>query len=372
MEQAFLNLRRAGRLGKARWLSSGIRWFIHLKERAMQLVRACAGWLFGRPVVADGEDIVHEMSAVLQQAGHPDAVVSALTDSVRRLTGARSVRWIRDPGQSPEPDTAERNLLLLAGRELRGALAIEPATADTAGWSPVTRRRLETLCTMAACALGRNDGRDWDSPAPDDDAARHVPDIHSDVAKNDAWDEAGRRVRELTAPVLQDATFLGAVLPFALSQAQRHGEPLSLLCVAIDRLHGIHELLGSEVAERAVRNLGTHLAAQLRSSDIVARIDDGRIIVVLPRARVQGALFVAQKICRSVETTPSLLAELPCLTVSVGVAECPASAQTVDALLEAADAGLALAKSQGRNRAAAAPAQVLATTKHLDRACLAG
>ena len=43
MEQAFLNLQRAGRLGKARWLSSGIWWFIHLKERAMQLVRACAG-----------------------------------------------------------------------------------------------------------------------------------------------------------------------------------------------------------------------------------------------------------------------------------------------------------------------------------------
>ena len=48
-------------------------------------------------------------------------------------------------------------------------------------------------------------------------------------------------------PVLQDATFLNAVLPFAVGQARRHGESLSLLCVAIDRLGGICELLGKRV-----------------------------------------------------------------------------------------------------------------------------
>ena len=113
-----------------------------------------------------------------------------------------------------------------------------------------------------------------------------------------------------------------------------------------------------------------HLASQLRSSDIVARIDDERIIILLPRARIQGALYVAQKMCRSVETTSSLLPELPCLTISIGVAEYPASAQNVEGLLDAADAALGQAKDQGRNRAVAAPA--LTTPERVNRPSLAG
>jgi diguanylate cyclase (GGDEF)-like protein len=124
--------------------------------------------------------------------------------------------------------------------------------------------------------------------------------------------------------------------------------------VAIDRLSGIHELLGRDWADRAVRNLGAHITAMIRDSDIVARLDDDRIIVVLPRALIHDAWNLANKICRTVETTPALLPELPVLTVSIGVAEYPACAETVYALLDAADHALTMARIQGRNRAVAA------------------
>ena len=95
----------------------------------------------------------------------------------------------------------------------------------------------------------------------------------------------------------------------------------------------------------------------IRDSDIVARIEDDRIIAVLPRARVQDGWRVAQDICRSLEKHPKLLPGLPGLTVSIGVAEYPACASTVFALLDAADHALAEARSQGRNQAIAAAIQ---------------
>jgi diguanylate cyclase (GGDEF)-like protein len=153
---------------------------------------------------------------------------------------------------------------------------------------------------------------------------------------------------------LQDATFLHAVLPFALGLARRHGEPLSLLCVAVDRLGGIHELLGRERADRAVRNVGTLIASMIRDSDIVARLDDDRIIVVLPRSLLHDACRLARELCTSIASTPGLLAELPSLTASIGVAEFPGCAENVYALLDAADHALSIARRQGRNQAVAA------------------
>ena len=57
---------------------------------------------------------------------------------------------------------------------------------------------------------------------------------------------------------LQDATFLNAVLPFALSQARRHREPLSIVCVAIDRLSAIKQLLGKAESDRLVQHVAQH------------------------------------------------------------------------------------------------------------------
>jgi diguanylate cyclase (GGDEF)-like protein len=151
-------------------------------------------------------------------------------------------------------------------------------------------------------------------------------------------------------PALQDATFLNAVLPFAISQARRHGESVSLLCVAIDRLGGICELLGKANADRAVDLVGQQIAGMIRTSDIVARIDDDRIIAVMPRSCLTEAHRLANEICRNVESRCARLPELPSLTVSIGVAEFPACATTVYALLDEADHALSAAEKEGRNR----------------------
>jgi diguanylate cyclase (GGDEF)-like protein len=116
--------------------------------------------------------------------------------------------------------------------------------------------------------------------------------------------------------------------------------------------------------------VGTHIACIIRESDIVARIEDDRIIAVLPRAGIRDGCRVAQEVCHSVERRAELLPELSGLTVSVGIAEFPSCADSVFALLDAADFALSEAKSQGRNRAVAAEA--LGTSAPSQIAFLAG
>ena len=94
--------------------------------------------------------------------------------------------------------------------------------------------------------------------------------------------------------VVRDATFLNAVLPFALAQSRRHGEPVSLLCVRLDRLGAIRNLLGPTLADRLVHDLAATVGSLVRASDIVARLDDDRIVALLVRARGDGAMRVAR------------------------------------------------------------------------------
>ena len=55
---------------------------------------------------------------------------------------------------------------------------------------------------------------------------------------------------------IRDEAFLVAFLPYAVAQAKRHAEPVSLLCLETDRLAAIRELLGAELAEAAVQQPG--------------------------------------------------------------------------------------------------------------------
>src|SRR5262249_27321485 len=131
--------------------------------------------------------------------------------------------------------------------------------------------------------------------------------------------------------MLRDATFLNAVLPFALAQARRHREPLSLLCIEIDRLNGIQELLGRATADRLVRSVGETVASMIRGSDIVVRLDDDRVVAILPRSAGEGALQLGEKICRTVADRCQVVGESPGVsaTVSIGVAAFPRSARSV-------------------------------------------
>jgi diguanylate cyclase (GGDEF)-like protein len=93
----------------------------------------------------------------------------------------------------------------------------------------------------------------------------------------------------------------------------------------------------------------------------VARLDDDRIIAVLPRAPRGGALHVAENICRAIRESSPTGCETPSLTVSIGAATFPSCADNVYSLFDAADEALAWAQKNGRSQAVVARPRVLAT-----------
>ena len=94
----------------------------------------------------------------------------------------------------------------------------------------------------------------------------------------------------------------------------------------------IRELLGPEVTDRLVQNVCRTVSSIIRSSDIVARLDDDRIVVLLIRADGPGALKVARNIGRAVRERTQDSAEFPSATVSIGIAEFPSDATTAFSL----------------------------------------
>ena len=156
-----------------------------------------------------------------------------------------------------------------------------------------TRRRLTMACTLAACALENARLRAewvWGGEHEGDDRRPDIPRRATTPQPNPP-----RR-----PDVVRDATFLNAVLPFALAQSRRHGEPVSLVCVQLDRLGAIRNMLGADDRRPPGSDLAATVSALVRASDIVARLDDDRIVALLFRSRGDGAMGVARSIGRAV------------------------------------------------------------------------
>ncbi len=240
------------------------------------------------------------------------------------------------------PDVGVEEFPVRWGAASHGVLRVHtPAACGRPAIGAETRRRLTMACTLAACALenarlraewiwgGEHDGDEGrpDHPALGDDDRSRTPHERPDVVR--------------------DATFLNAVLPFALAQSRRYGEPVSLLCVQVDRLGAIRNMLGATLADRLVSDLASTVSAIVRASDIVARLDDDRIVALLVRARGDGAMGVARMIARTVADSGLGSPGLPGASISIGVAEFPSTARDAASLLDAADEAMVTARAGG-------------------------
>lgn len=194
-------------------------------------------------------------------------------------------------------------------------------------WPPRVTRRLETLCAIAAAAergLARPSRGDAD-PSFDPGRGPH------------------------------GSTILAAFISFAQAQARRRHEPLSVMEVAVNRLDSIRELLGDELAEAAIERISRAIKATVRASDVVARLEEGRIAILLPNASVENALKVADSIRAAIARAGAASTTMPSLTASIGVATYPDHAHDVPTLRAAVASTLTRAREQGNDRIATAP-----------------
>jgi diguanylate cyclase (GGDEF)-like protein len=302
-----------------------------------------------------GARLLHEFADLIEAAREPGDVEAALVRTAALLGDACRVELMLDRDVTTNPDpkqvavwpedaeafSAEQIeaadyplcLGLWCGDHYQMTLQLHARPGRGGRWPRRVVRRLTTLCAMAAAAeRGLHAGR----------RGRNEPAIEA-------------------AAAVRDATFLNAILPYALSQAHRHREPLTVFCVDIDRLAFLANALGAVRADMFVRHMAEAIARTLRGSDVVARLDDDRAVVVLPNTGSADALTVANVVRSALTSACQVLAGPTELSISMGVAWFPEDGHEMIGLLAAADDAMTRARARGCNQiASASPPPILA------------
>ena len=137
-----------------------------------------------------------------------------------------------------------------------------------------------------------------------------------------------------------------------LERWRRYHLPCALLLVDIDFMKTINDTHGHTAGDKVIRHVADALTEFSRDNDTAARLGGEEFALLLAGADDAKALAAAERLRAAV--SGGEVDGVGTATVSIGVAACPAHAQSERTLYAAADAALYRAKREGRNRAALA------------------
>jgi len=135
------------------------------------------------------------------------------------------------------------------------------------------------------------------------------------------------------------------------AQAQRYKRAATVLMIDSDNLKAVNDKHGHEAGDRLLKMLARCIQAELRYTDVPARIGGDEFVVLLPETPTKGAIDVAERIRDAVANSPmNVDGGRIESTVSIGVAGYPDDGGNIDAVLGRADRAMYQAKQSGRNR----------------------
>jgi diguanylate cyclase (GGDEF)-like protein len=143
----------------------------------------------------------------------------------------------------------------------------------------------------------------------------------------------------------------------ASHQAERYARPYSVMMIDSDSLKHVNDTYGHETGNRLLKLTVQCIKDQLRETDIVARYGGDEFVVLLPETPCAGAVGVADRIRKRMESTPLPTRDgTTTVTVSIGIAGYPNHGADFDDVLEKADQAMYGSKSGGKNRTTMLPA----------------
>jgi len=158
-------------------------------------------------------------------------------------------------------------------------------------------------------------------------------------------------VDELTG--VYNYRYLDQRLTEELQRAKRHGAPLSLIYLDFDSFKLVNDTFGHETGNTVLQRVAQTARQSARGEDFVGRLGGDEFVIVLPQTDSAGALIAAERIKKkldALELVTNTGERLDFITFSMGIASYPASAETKDELLRAADEAMYRAKKAGGDR----------------------
>jgi diguanylate cyclase (GGDEF)-like protein len=135
---------------------------------------------------------------------------------------------------------------------------------------------------------------------------------------------------------------------------RRYNAPCALVLADIDHLKQVNDKHGHSAGDRVIRHVAGAMLEMSRDNDTGARLGGEEFALLLAGANGERGLAAAERLRHVVQATP--VEGVGVVTISLGLASCPAHAAAERALYAAADAALYDAKRGGRNRTTVAGA----------------
>lgn len=152
---------------------------------------------------------------------------------------------------------------------------------------------------------------------------------------------------------LHNRRYMARHLDSLISNAQRSNKALAFLIMDIDHFKSVNDTHGHDIGDEVLREFANRISANIRGIDLACRYGGEEFVVVMPDTDVDFAYTIAERLRKSVETTPIEISRMPNalkVTISIGIAASLGGDDNADKLLHRADQALYRAKREGRNR----------------------
>ena len=138
-------------------------------------------------------------------------------------------------------------------------------------------------------------------------------------------------------------------------RARVEREEFAVMVLDIDRFKSVNDRYGHAAGDAVLVEVAARLSANLRGSDILARIGGEEFLAVLPGTELGMAQTVAERLCRAIEMEPVRLPDgrRISVTISIGMTTGgagPSDPASVAELVDQADRALMHSKTHGRNQ----------------------
>lgn len=150
----------------------------------------------------------------------------------------------------------------------------------------------------------------------------------------------------------------------ALQRCRRDGAPIAVAMFDLDRFKSINDLHGHAIGDAVLKKFCEIANGGLRPHDLFGRLGGEEFAAVMPGCGLEAAFVRAERVREAfVDACKFIRGRQVKATVSGGVAASAGAEDTLDGLLEQADAALYAAKADGRNRVKRAAPDVPAEAK---------